>query len=480
MLDQKYQWSANSVNRDAKLVKINKSTQQKQRFTDWYASFSKSIADYRRLGGVFTDEQVLNMLERNASPFPVRAGAHSWQQRIETARELRHGDLEQVIEHLENLENKDTLSAPNYASYTRPAGRQFMKRINHDQIQQVLATLERKGTCWGCMEKGHFFLDKDENGEYVCKVARQRAANGDLPSPGTPGKTQPSHKSRHKTRRAYVTLDTEKHHTETSSEDEDNVNAPPAGATDDGTAPSEGSRSSDSEDEDHHLFQSIQYTFHTSWSHLYHGSPIQLDVPCLAVQRFLGQGEARHSTWIFDSASAMHVTGDSSVFLTPLRPSHILMEGSVPGITKETMIGTAKLRFRQPDGDYSPWIIIEDMHYIPGLKVNILSKNKMLKQICLACRCRRTSIRQHNGAYYTPQNWAIHTHERYLLDTVQVQFERDESPQSDPSITPPQFVSVYANLTPQPNITNRTRSADVKTRPVALPGGQSTAWKAAK
>ena len=311
MLDQKYQWSANSVNRDAKLVKINKSTQQKQRFTDWYASFSKSIADYRRLGGVFTDEQVLNMLERNASPFPVRAGAHSWQQRIETARELRHGDLEQVIEHLENLENKDTLSAPNYASYTRPAGRQFMKRINHDQIQQVLATLERKGTCWGCMEKGHFFLDKDENGEYVCKVARQRAANGDLPSPGTPGKTQPSHKSRHKTRRAYVTLDTEKHHTETSSsEDEDNVNAPPAGATDDGTAPSEGSRSSDSEDEDHHLFQSIQYTFHTSWSHLYHGSPIQLDVPCLAVQRFLGQGEARHSTWIFDSASAMHVTGD--------------------------------------------------------------------------------------------------------------------------------------------------------------------------
>ena len=122
MLDQKYQWSANSVNRDAKLVKINKSTQQKQRFTDWYASFSKSIADYRRLGGVFTDEQVLNMLERNASSFPVRAGAHSWQQRIETARELRHGDLEQVIEHLENLENKDTLSAPNYASYTRPAG----------------------------------------------------------------------------------------------------------------------------------------------------------------------------------------------------------------------------------------------------------------------------------------------------------------------------------------------------------------------
>ena len=317
--------------------------------------------------------------------------------------------------------------------------------------------------------------------EMIEEVMGFPIGHGDLPSPGTPGKTQPSHKSRHKTRRAYVTLDTEKHHTETSSsEDEDNVNAPPAGATDDGTAPSEGSRSSDSEDEDHHLFQSIQYTFHTSWSHLYHGSPIQLDVPCLAVQRFLGQGEARHSTWIFDSASAMHVTGDSSVFLTPLRPSHILMEGSVPGITKETMIGTAKLRFRQPDGDYSPWIIIEDMHYIPGLKVNILSKNKMLKQICLACRCRRTSIRQHNGAYYTPQNWAIHTHERYLLDTVQVQFERDESPQSDPSITPPQFVSVYANLTPQPNITNRTRSADVKTRPVALPGGQSTAWKAAK
>ena len=110
-------------------------------------------------------------------------------QRIETARELRHGDLEQIIEHLENLENKDTLSGPNYANYARPAGRQYMKRINHDQIQQVLATLERKGTCWGCMEKGHFFLDKDEKGEYVCKVARQRAANGDLPSPGTPGKT---------------------------------------------------------------------------------------------------------------------------------------------------------------------------------------------------------------------------------------------------------------------------------------------------
>ena len=147
--------------------------------------------------------------------------------------------------------------------------------------------------------------------EMIEEVMGFPIGHGDLPSPGTPGKTQPSHKSRHKTRRAYVTLDTEKHHTETSSsEDEDNVNAPPAGATDDGTAPSEGSRSSDSEDEDHHLFQSIQYTFHTSWSHLYHGSPIQLDVPCLAVQRFLGQGEARHSTWIFDSASAMHVTGD--------------------------------------------------------------------------------------------------------------------------------------------------------------------------
>ena len=95
--------------------------------------------DYRALQGELTDEMLLNKLERNASTREPRPGSQSWRTRIETARTLFKENFDDIITHLEKLENRDPNKAP-----LRPGGRDL--KVSHRQLQHALGSMT---SCYG-------------------------------------------------------------------------------------------------------------------------------------------------------------------------------------------------------------------------------------------------------------------------------------------------------------------------------------------
>ncbi|XRB04135.1 hypothetical protein NFJ02_19g34900 [Pycnococcus provasolii] len=172
ILDKRFGYTATAPNREKFLTMLDHCYQRDQLFSDWFATFMRLATDYRALQGELTDEMLLNKLERNASTREPRPGSQSWRTRIETARTLFKENFDDIITHLEKLENRDPNKAP-----LRPGGRDL--KVSHRQLHHAFATLDRVGTCWGCFKKGHFFLDKNPDGTYssltrlMPKVIRQ-------------------------------------------------------------------------------------------------------------------------------------------------------------------------------------------------------------------------------------------------------------------------------------------------------------------
>ena len=83
------------------------------------------------------------------------------------------------------------------------------------------------------------------------------------------------------------------------------------------------------------------------------------------------------------------------------------------------MCGDALVRFHQHDGSFGPWVLIPDMLYVPQLKVNILSKNLILRRLCTPEQ--RLRLERKGESYVMPQGWEINVREHQLLDTVILQ-----------------------------------------------------------
>ena len=59
------------------------------------------------------------------------------------------------------------------------------------------------------------------------------------------------------------------------------------------------------------------------------------------------------------------------------------------------------------------------MLYVPQLKVNILSKNLILRRLCTPEQ--RLRLERKGESYVMPQGWEINVREHQLLDTVILQ-----------------------------------------------------------
>ena len=470
-LDNKFGFAATATNRDAKLSEIDNCNQEiGMVFTDWYDSLDALVTDYKDLGGSYSDEMLLNKMEQLASTQPVRAGLHSWAQRIESARGTYRDDLNAIVKHLEGLEKKDE----RFASKSRPGGRDLTNNrgvsqrmlqqalltvtpsldsaqpdqgdpnmpagfISQDNLASVMVALEKEGICYGCLKPGHFFLDKDADGKFICGRAQELDAKGLLPAPRKSGRTQKVSKLKSTTKVLTINNQT----LEVGTQDDDNVNAPQHGSDDEGTSSDGGSRSLDKAEKQESLscdnLQSCENLQHAlcdteeamqepldNRAHLRFKSkhmPVHaVRLPSYYMSPTHNKLYAACSPWVWDSGSKVNCTGDKSMFLGPLKPSGIAIEGAVPGVWSETLCGDAKLRFRQNDGTFGPWVHVENMLYVPGLKINILSKNLITRKV--RGNLERTSIRRDGDSYVLPQGWRINVMEIDLLDTVFVQAQQ--------------------------------------------------------
>ena len=147
--------------------------------------------------GAYSNEMFLNKLEFLASTTPVRSGAMSWAQRVESARSTYNDDMDRISSYLENLNHKDKRfkekgkekATAHKPTDIRPGGRNFTGtslipayytdpnawenflseercHFTEGDLTQAFASLTRQGVCWGCLQPGHFFLDKNPDGTW--------------------------------------------------------------------------------------------------------------------------------------------------------------------------------------------------------------------------------------------------------------------------------------------------------------------------
>ena len=69
-------------------------------------------------------------------------------------------------------------------------------------ICQMIATLDDQTKCFACLGP-HRIFQKDDKGEYVCPVTRDRVAKGLIPAVGRPGPNPPKGKFLKKPKRLF-------------------------------------------------------------------------------------------------------------------------------------------------------------------------------------------------------------------------------------------------------------------------------------
>ncbi|XRB25404.1 hypothetical protein RI054_44g152620 [Pseudoscourfieldia marina] len=169
-------------------------------------------------------------------------------------------------------------------------------------IAQTLLALERNGICYACMKPGHFFLDRDADGKYICEKAQQMDSQGLLPKPNNPGKTQPNRNTQ-RNRRTNVYL---VHDQPDDTQDDENVNAPPHGSDDAGAAPEAGSRADEENKDkvDKLAIESLHESYRTQLNFKDDNKKFAVRLPAFFAQEILSTTkQAGCSTFVWDSSS---------------------------------------------------------------------------------------------------------------------------------------------------------------------------------
>ncbi|XRB17271.1 hypothetical protein RI054_14g71160 [Pseudoscourfieldia marina] len=258
------------------------------------------------------------------------------------------------------------------------------------------------------MQTGHFFLDKDDQGICVCPKARELDALGQLPAPNRPGRNQPTKKVWNQRKQAFVVLDEQENPVDPLPEpptipldnndgiDSRNINTPPHGSNNDGNpADSDGARPGlvgsstfdkkvnflerDELDEEQVLTHEImlELGYPSTLNFRNWAERFSVKMPAFYTQHAMSQDKiAGCSSWIWDSGSKVNVTGDKTIFVSPLRPSGIVLEGAVPGVYSDTLSGDALVRFRQTDGGFGPWILVQETTLPKNAEIIGMTSNK--------------------------------------------------------------------------------------------------------
>lgn len=85
-------------------------------------------------------------------------------------------------------------------------------------------------------------------------------------------------------------------------------------------------------------------------------------------------------TWIFDTGATYHFVGDRRVFTELVDLEHPMPVSGVTGGIESRAIGTITVPCRTPDG--TKQLIVDNVFYCPGLKINLISSAKLHRAGC--------------------------------------------------------------------------------------------------
>ena len=367
-LDELYQFTASVTRRQLHFDRLLATTQGKKTFRAYWGDLEECLAEFRSHGGSMDDEGVLNILERNAST--------TWAKHIASTRELVGDDIAAIIARLCATEDKhefvhtsrDDLAATPVRRRTRP----HQIHLQLDEVRQIFVQLDKKDICFACLKEGHKVFDKKPDGSWKCPVTAERAAAGTLPAVGNPGPNPPKGQQLKRPKRLFaINVDSDD---EGGSDDDD---AP------DGATPGDSDTPAAADEPDAPAADAADATI-----------TIDLQQPStVAVLRdgpssvCVSRDGADHNAprpdvaWGWDGMAESHATGYLEDFIPGTLTSPSSVSGVNPGVTTDTTLGSVRVRLRCTDGSLGPPVVLNSVHYVKGLRMRVISRNRFLSTV---------------------------------------------------------------------------------------------------
>ena len=366
-LDMRFGFAANDEARNLAETHLHRITMDsKQSIEDFYTIVDHAVYELRRLGGAFTDEQHVNLLERAATKY--------WRLQIQ----LRKRSARSVDELYMLLKQQAQLDASRAQLHTAKDVNAAMLAAtispqddNADDDTVLFA--KREFACWYCGQIGHRQNDKKPNGTFRCS---KRAADVAAGRPSSPASYEEGLKV---ARVLFACADCADAHEEVNLVEETTEDADP--------------------DDDAECYAAAIDT---------------------AVQR----GE-----WILDSGASAHITGDESLFMPgSTSMTQVRVRGASGATTRASHKGEVRLRLQLIDNTYSEPITLGNVLYVPGCRANIISKNLLARRVRGSAMNRDSFVQ--TPTMFATGGMQIRVHQRNMLDTVFAGPSVDDAPSS--------------------------------------------------